>query len=39
MSGTGLTDLNGNPLAGSNGTPGTSFTTILGSATKAPALA
>jgi hypothetical protein len=34
--GTGLTDLNGNPLAGSNGTPGTNFTTILGPAAKAP---
>ena len=37
MSGTGLTDLNGNQLAGSNGMPGTNFTTILGSATKTPA--
>ena len=35
VSGTGLTDLNGNELSGSSGMPGTSFTTILGSAIKA----
>jgi hypothetical protein len=36
VSGTGLTGLNGNLLAGSNGTPGTNYTTILGATTKAP---
>ncbi len=32
VSGTGLTDLDGNPLAGSGGVPGSNYTTILGSA-------
>jgi hypothetical protein len=35
VSGTGLTDLDGNPLAGSGGVPGSNFTTILGSPSKA----
>ncbi|HMF37348.1 MAG TPA: hypothetical protein VKF17_11935 [Isosphaeraceae bacterium] len=30
VSGTGVTSLNGSPLAGSNGVPGTNYTTIVG---------
>lgn len=36
LSGTGLTELDGNQLTGSNGMPGANFTIILGSAKKAP---
>jgi hypothetical protein len=36
ISGTGVTDVNGNPLAGSNGTPGTNFAVILSAHSKAP---
>jgi hypothetical protein len=35
VSGTGVTNLNGSPLAGSNGVPGTNYTTILGPPVKA----
>jgi hypothetical protein len=35
VSGTGITTLNGSPLAGTNGVPGTNFTTILGPPIKA----
>jgi hypothetical protein len=35
VSGTGVTSLNGSPLAGSNGVPGTNYTTILGPPIKA----
>ena len=35
VSGTGVTNLNGSPLAGSNGVPGTNYTTILGPPIKA----